>query len=108
MTPQNIIQFGFGAVFTLGLVMASWVAFRRRHHLPPISKADLLRRSAIRLGCCTLPYLLLAFWLRAFNGNDVLFHGFWFWFAVILVPGLGLAVDVSRLPADPKPSDRNA
>jgi hypothetical protein len=65
-----------------------------------MTKIDLLRRSGIRLGCCTLPYLALAWMLQEFAGNDVLFHGFWFWFAVVLVPGLGLVIDVIRWRAD--------
>lgn len=106
MTPQTIIHFTFGAVFFLGLGIATYVAFHRQRY-SPITKAELLRRSGIRIGFCTLPYLALAWLLQTLNGNDVLFHGFWFWAAVVVVPGLGLALDLSRLP-DSTPDDRNA
>jgi hypothetical protein len=62
----------------------------------PITRTDLLRRSAVRLGFFTLLYLVLA-WLWSVYRDDRLFHGFSFWFAVVLVPGLGLAVDLWRL-----------
>ncbi len=107
MTTQTIIHLTFGSVFILGLFIASLYRISPTPPSPPLSKADLLRRSGIRLGCCTLPYLVLASLLWALDGNDVLFRGFWFWSAVILVPGLGLALDLSRLP-DPTPNDRHA
>ena len=106
MTTQTFIHLSFGVVFFLGLGIATYVAFRRHRHLP-LTKAALLRRSGIRIGFCTLPYLALAWLLQALNGNDVLFHGFWFWAAVVIVPDLGLALDLSRLP-DSTPNARNA
>ena len=106
MTTQNIIHLGFGTVFFLGLGIATYLAFRRYRHIP-LTRAALLRRSGLRIGFGTIPYLALACLLQALDGNDVLFRGFWFWAAVVVIPGLGLALDLSRLP-DSTPSDRNA
>ena len=102
---QSIVYYGLGTIFTVGLAIVLFIACRQGRFSIPISKADVFRRSVIRLGFCTLPYLALA-WLLSLNGNDVLFHGFWFWYAVILIPGLGLAFDLARPWATTKPNDR--
>jgi hypothetical protein len=62
----------------------------------PTTKTDLLRRCAVRIGFCTVPYLMLA-WLWSAYRDDRLFHGFWFWWCVVLIPALGLVVDLWRL-----------
>ena len=62
----------------------------------PTTKTDLLRRSALRIGFCTGPYLVIA-WLWSSYRDDRLFHGFGFWWCVVLIPVLGFAVDLWRL-----------
>ena len=62
----------------------------------PTTKWDLLRRSAIRIACCAVPYLLLTRLLSIFQ-DDGLFHGWWFFWCVVAIPGVGLALDVWRL-----------
>ena len=106
MTTQTIIHLSLGTIFFLSLGIATYVRFRRIRHTH-ITKTELIRHSTMRIGFGTLPYLALAWLLLAFTGNDVLFHGFWFWAAVVIVPGLGLALDLSRLP-ESTPNDRNA
>ena len=64
--------------------------------LIPTTWADVWRRSSIRLGCCSVPYLALA-WFWSLYRDDRLFHGFVFWTCVILIPGLGLVLDFWRL-----------
>ena len=53
----------------------------------------------MRIGFCALPYLVLAWLLRTFDGNDALFNGFCFWTAVVVVPVLGLVLDLALLSA---------
>ena len=62
----------------------------------PTTKRDLFRRSAVRIGCCALAYLLLA---RSWSHyrDDRFFNGFWFLWCVVVIPGIGLALDVWRL-----------
>jgi hypothetical protein len=102
---QSIVYYSLGTIFTAGVAIVLVIAYRQGRFSIPISKVDVLRRSAIRLVFCTLPYLALA-WLWSLKGNDVLFHGFWFWYAVVLIPGLGLAFDLARPWAAAKPNDR--
>jgi hypothetical protein len=64
------------------------------------TKWDLLKRSAVRVGFCAAPYFLLA-WLWSVYRDDRFFHGWWFWWCVVLIPGLGLALDVWRLKQSP-------
>ena len=101
---QSIVYYSLGTIFTVGLAILLFIAYRQGRFSIPISKAELFRRSAIRLGFCTLPYLALA-WLFSLKGNDFLFHGFWFWYAVVIIPGLGLAFDLARPWAIVKPND---
>ena len=62
----------------------------------PTTPTDLLRRCAVRIGFVTVPYLVLA-WLWSYYRDDRLFHGFWFWLCVVVIPALGLLVDSWRL-----------
>lgn len=62
----------------------------------PTTKADVWSRSVIRLAFCALPYLAIAS-LWAFYRDDRLFHGFGFWWCVVLIPGIGLVLDLWRL-----------
>lgn len=60
------------------------------------TKADVLRRNQIRVGYCAIPYLVFALsWLLL--KDDRLISGFGFWWAVVLIPGLGFALDLWRL-----------
>jgi hypothetical protein len=66
----------------------------------PTTIRDLLRRSAIRIGCCALPYTVIA-WLWSLYRDDRLFYGVHFFWCVVLIPGAGLALDVWRLQHRP-------
>lgn len=62
----------------------------------PTTKADVLKRSQIRLGYCAIPYLVFALlWL--FLKDDRVLSSFWFWWCVVLIPGLGFTLDLWRL-----------
>lgn len=62
----------------------------------PTTTRDLVRRGLLRIGACSIPYLGMA-WAWSACRDDRLFHGFWFWWCVVLVPALGFAVDGWRL-----------
>ena len=62
----------------------------------PTTRPDVLRRSAVRIGLCAVPYLVLA-WLWSAYRDDRLFHGWGFWLCVVAIPLLGLVVDLWRL-----------
>ena len=98
-TPIHLI---LGGVFSLGLFFALFVAYRKNRLSTAITKQEVLRRSAVRLGFLTVPYLMLAWLWKRYTGEDVFFHGFLFWFAVILIPGMGFALDLWRLHPEPK------
>lgn len=66
------------------------------HNYVPTTKTDLLSRLAVRLGYCTLPYLALAWSWSFFYGDDRFFRGLSLWL-VVLVPVVGLALDLWRL-----------
>ncbi len=66
----------------------------------PTTKWDLLKRSAIRIGFCAVPFLLFA-WLWSVYRDGRFFHGWWFWWCVVLIPGLGLSLDVWRFRHSP-------
>jgi hypothetical protein len=63
--------------------------------LIPTTRADVWSRSAIRLAFCALPYLVIAS-LWAVYRDDRLFYGFGFWWCVVLIPGIGLVLDLWR------------
>lgn len=62
----------------------------------PTTKSDVWSRSTIRLAFCALPYLAIAS-LWAVYRDDRLFYGFGFWCCVVLIPGIGLVLDLWRL-----------
>ena len=62
----------------------------------PTSPADVLRRTATRVGYCALPFLLLAS-ADSHWGDGRLLRSFWFTFCVFVVPLAGLAVDLRLL-----------
>ncbi|AMV36753.1 hypothetical protein [Planctomyces sp. SH-PL62] len=64
--------------------------------LPPRSSRDILRRTAVRLGFCSIPYLAIAAIFAAF-GDDRSLRGFGFWLCVVAVPSAGLLIDLVRL-----------
>jgi len=69
-----------------------------------LTAGDVVRRTAVRLGLCAAPYLLVA---EAFSyfGDDRLFLGTPFWCCVVAVPLAGFLVDLLGLvrPASPVP-----
>ena len=66
------------------------------HNYVPTTKTDLLSGFAVRFGCCTLPYLALAWSWSFFYGDDRFFRGLSLWL-VVLVPVFGFALDLWRL-----------
>ena len=62
----------------------------------PTTKADVLKGLKIRVGYCALPYLVLTLsW--SFLKDDRFLSHWGFWWCVVLIPGLGLALDLWRL-----------
>lgn len=62
----------------------------------PTTCADLLRRTLIRILCCAVPSLLVAYVDSRINDSRFL-SSFWFWWCVVLVPVAGLTLDLWRL-----------
>ncbi|SIO67442.1 hypothetical protein SAMN05444166_8364 [Singulisphaera sp. GP187] len=62
----------------------------------PMNSGEVGKRLAVRLGCCSIPYLILG-WTFAVFVDDRLMRGFWYWYLVVLVPGAGLMLDLWRL-----------
>lgn len=54
------------------------------------------RRTAVRLGFCSIPYLVIA-WSFAYFVDDRLIRGFWYWYMVVGIPAGGLLLDLWRL-----------
>jgi hypothetical protein len=74
--------------FPLGL-RADWL-------FVPTTAADVSRRTAVRVGLCSVPYLLIAWTFAAFVDHRLL-KGFAYWFCVFIIPGGGLLLDLWRL-----------
>ncbi len=108
MNPAHIVYYSMVSIFTVGLAISVFIAYRRGQFSVPLTKRDVLRRTAMRLGFGTVLYLLLAWAWLIIRGDNVLFHGFWFWYAVVLIPGLGLLLDMWRLKSVSKFDDRDA
>jgi hypothetical protein len=64
----------------------------------PLTFADVLRRTAIRLGFCTFPYLLMAYAVYFFWADKRFFNGLGY-VLILAIPALGLAIDLRRLLA---------
>ncbi|WP_165247877.1 hypothetical protein [Paludisphaera soli] len=64
--------------------------------MPPRTFRDVLRRMAVRLGFCSIPYLVIACLFAAF-GDDRLFSGLGFWWCVVAISTAGLLIDLVRL-----------
>ena len=62
----------------------------------PTTRTDVWKRSAVRLVFCAIVYLVIA-WLWSLQGDNGLFHSFWFWWCIVLIPGGGLVLDLWRL-----------
>ena len=99
---NDIIHYIYGGIFTVGFALTLLIAYRKNRLHVPTTKTDVLRRSVVRLGTLAVPYLVVAWLWSFFRGDNVLFHGFWFWFAVVLIPGTGLVLDLWMLKPDPK------
>jgi|LakMenE18May11ns_1017448.scaffolds.fasta_scaffold9773589_2 hypothetical protein len=72
----------------------------------PTTRERLFRRSAVRIGCCAVPYILLA-WLWSVYRDDRLFHGWWFFWCVVVIPVAGFLLDLWRLLRAPDGESRN-
>lgn len=95
----NCILGGFSSL-ALGIMI--FLAYRKKTVFTPTTKIDLLRRSAVRLGIVSVPYLVMAWLCLHYGGDGEFLHGWWFWFAVVVIPGVGLALDLCRVQRDPK------
>jgi len=62
----------------------------------PTTRRDLLRRSVLRIGCCAVPYLLVACLWSVYR-DDRLFHGWWFFWCIVVIPAGGFSLDLWRL-----------
>lgn len=60
------------------------------------TKWDLLKRSIVRVEYCAVPCLLLA-WLWSIYRDDRFFGGWWLFWCVVVIPVVGLALDLWRL-----------
>ena len=72
----------------------------------PTSRSDLLKRSALRIGCCAVPYLVIA-WLWSAYHDDRLLQGWWFFWCVVVIPVGGFLLDLWRLLQPPDGASQN-
>ena len=72
----------------------------------PTSRSDLLKRSALRIGCCAVPYLVIA-WLWSAYRDDRLLQGWWFFWCVVVIPVGGFLLDLWRLLQPPDGASQN-
>ena len=70
---------------------------RRPRQFSPTSPRDVIRRTAVRVGCCAGPYLLATAAADHFWDDERLIRSPFFAFCVFVVPGAGLALDLWRL-----------
>ncbi len=68
----------------------------RRKWFIPTTWSDVVRRSLTRIVCCSLVFLAVAYALSA-AGDSRLLSGLWWWYIVLVIPGLGCALDLWRL-----------
>lgn len=73
----------------------------------PTSRSDLLKRSALRIGCCAVPYLVVA-WLWSVYRDARLLQAWWFFWCVVVIPVGGLLLDLWRLMQAPYGESQSA
>lgn len=73
------------------------IALRRLRLFVPTSVFDVIHRSAIRIGFCGLPYLLIAHWSSAVLENERLLNSWGYWWCVVAIPVGGFLLDLWRL-----------
>jgi hypothetical protein len=72
----------------------------------PTSRGDLVRRSALRIGWCAVPYLVIACLWSVYR-DDRLLHGWWFFWCVVVISVGGLLLDLWRLLQAPDGASQN-
>lgn len=89
---DSVLFVSFGAA-TIGLLLGFIAEILLSN--PAVAAERWVRQVLRPTTFCSLPYLLLAMSLRYF-GYDKLMGGSGFWFCVVFVPALGIAVAWSR------------